>query len=243
MEENTVIESGIKFSDIEIWDNSKRAKNLLIVFWIVIALTIIGIISGYFELELLKSAQMGNYVDEKAATANDLRQGIIGIIQFVAYITSVVLFLMWFRRAYGNLHRVGLTYLKYNEPMAIWAWFIPIISLFRPVQIMNEIWTETQDQIKKYDTSYNVKNGALLIAFWWILFIISNIFGRYILKSAFKSNTIEELIESSQAMLISDIFQVVEALLVILIVYNVSKMEKKLLSEVANFGGDVFYNK
>ncbi|MEZ4916293.1 MAG: DUF4328 domain-containing protein [Chitinophagales bacterium] len=82
-----------------------------------------------------------------------------------------------------------------------------------------------------------------LIAFWWILFIISNIFGRYILKSAFKSNTIEELIESSQAMLISDIFQVVEALLVILIVYNVSKMEKKLLSEVANFGGDVFYNK
>ncbi len=117
--------------------------------------------------------------------------------------------------------------------MAVWSWFIPIIVLFRPVQIMNEIWTETQEKIKKYDSNYILKSGGLIIGLWWTLFIISNFIGRYVLKTAFKKDeTIEQLIEGSQAILISDIMQIPEALLVILIVFQLSKMELKLAEEV-----------
>ena len=226
---------------LEIWDNTKRAKTLITIFWILTGLTVVGIISGYLELEILKNAQEGEFVSEEKANANDIRQIIIGLIQTGLYVASVVVFLNWFRRAYGNLHRLGITYLKHKESMAVWAWFIPIIVLFRPVQIMNEIWTETQEKIKKFDSNYEIKSGGLIIGLWWTLFIISNFIGRYVLKTAFKDDTIEQLIEGSQAILISDVMQLPEALLVILIVSLLSKMELKLANEVKKSGGNIVY--
>ncbi|WP_103068529.1 DUF4328 domain-containing protein [Aquimarina sediminis] len=226
---------------IEIWDNSKRAKYLINIFWIITGLTITGIISNYYELELLKNAQIEQYIDEGEANANDMRQGVIGIVQFIIYIISVVLFLNWFRRAYGNLHRLKISYLNHKETMAVWSWIIPIISLFRPVQIMTEIWTETQEKIKKMDSSYLIENGGFIIGLWWTLFIISNFIGKYVVKTAFKQDTIEQLIEGSRAMIISDLIQIPEALLVILIVFRLSKIESKLADEVKKSGGNIIY--
>ena len=226
---------------VEIWDNSKRAKNLIIIFWVLIAGLSIGLISSYIELNLLKNIQLGEYTDENEYNSNDTRQGIIAIIQIGIYITSAVLFLNWFRRAYGNLHRIGIRHLKHKESMALWTWFIPIIVLFRPVQIMNEIWNTTQEKIKKYDTSYLIKNGTLGIGLWWTLFIISNFIGRYAIKNAFKQNTIEQLLEYSQVMMVSDFMQILEALLVIWIVLQLSKMETRLAHEVKKSGGIIIY--
>ncbi len=241
MEKFENIDREIEIIPIEIWDNSKRAKSLMIIYWILTGLTVLGVVSGYYELELLKSVQFIGYIDESEANANDLRQGLIGILQFGIYIASIVFFLNWFRRAYGNLHRLGIGNLKHNEKMAILSWFIPVIFLFRPVQIMNEIWKETQEQIKKLDPTYIIKSGGLLIGIWWTLFLISNFIGRYVLKTAFKQDTIDQLIEGSQATMISGIMQIPESLLVILIVYQISKMEIKLIDEVKKSGGNVLY--
>jgi len=222
---------------IEIKDNSKRAKTLIAVFGVLTGLTIIGLLTDYNELQILKKAQIGLYVSEQEANTSDMIQGILGLVQFGLYIASVVVFLNWFRRAYGNLHRVRIDSLKYKESMALWAWFIPIVWFYRPVQIMNEIWTEIQEKIKKVDPSYVMKSGRLIIALWWALFILSTFIGRYLIKTAFKQDTIEQLIERSQATMISDIMQVPEAILVILIVYQLSKMETKLADEVKKSGG------
>jgi hypothetical protein len=99
-------------------------------------------------------------------------------------------------------------------------------------------WSE---KINKLDSDYHYKSGRLIIGFWWTLFIISNFIGRYVLKTAFKDETIEQLIEGSQAILISDIMQIPEGLLVILIVFQISKMESKLAEEVKKSGGNIVY--
>ena len=145
---------------IEIKDNSKRAKNLLIVFWILVGFNFIGLISGYLEYDLLLRIGAGDLYTDEEITNSDLRQSILGISQTVISILSVVFFIYWFRRAYANLHRSGLTYLKYEESMALWAWFIPILNWFRPVKIMNEIWTETQEKIKKFDSGFVLSSGT-----------------------------------------------------------------------------------
>ena len=227
--------------EIEIWDNSKRAKAVLYVFWALTGVTILGVVSGYWELQLLEKAQLSGFVDENEANASDLRQGVIGVVQMGLYVASAVVFLRWFRRAYGNLHRTGINHLEHRESMALWSWFIPIIFLFRPVQIMNEIWDETQEKIKKYDASYVFRKGGGIILSWWILFIISHIVGRYLLKTAFEQDTLDQLIESSQATLFSDVIQIPEAILVMVIVYKLSQIETKLANEVESAGGNVVH--
>lgn len=226
---------------VEIWDNSKRAKILIIIFGIFTVLLVIGIVSGYFELVLLKSAQEGAYIDENTANANDMRQMIIGLVQTAMYLTSAIIFIRWFRRAYGNLHRLGISNIKYSETMAVWSWIIPIIVFFRPVQIMNEIWNKTQEKINEYDSTYTAKNGGLLIGLWWALFIISNFVGRYVMRTTLKAETIEQFIEGTQATIMSDLLQIPEALLVIIIVIQLSKMESKLAREVEQNNGIIVY--
>lgn len=232
--------TGLESEEVfELWDNSKRASNLITIFWILTGLTIITLWVGYNELELLERFQLGEYVSEEEANTSDLVQGVLGLVQMVVYIVSVVVFLKWFRRAYGNLHRVGIKHVKHSEATAVWSWFVPILVLFKPVQIMSEIWTKTQEKIKELDSSYYFKRGGLIIGLWWGLFIISNVVGRYVLKSVFKDETIEELIEGSRAVLLSDFIQIPEALMVILIVRQLSQMESKLADEVRRSGGKI----
>lgn len=127
--------------------------------------------------------------------------------------------------------------------MALWCWFIPIISLFRLVQIMNEIWEITQTQIRKYNTSYIRKNGGFIIGLWWTLFIISNFIGRYLFNTSMNLESVEEMIESSHVLMISDTLQIVEAFLVILIVTQLSRMESVLAEEVKKSGGTIILDK
>lgn len=226
----------------EIKDNSQRARTLIIVFWTLIGATLVGLGTGYNELQLLWNVQAGKYVSEQEANISDMIQMTMGFVQAGIYIASMVVFLNWFRRAYGNLHRVGVN-IKHYEKMAVWAWMIPFIWFYRPVQIMNEIWTKTQEKIKEFDETYEIQSGGIIIGLWWTIFIISNFIGRYIFKMLFKQESIGQMIESSQATMISDIIQIPEALLVILIVYRLSKMESKLAYEVEKSGGNIEYAK
>jgi heme/copper-type cytochrome/quinol oxidase subunit 2 len=226
----------------EIKDNSQRARTLIIVFWTLIGATLLGLGTGYNELQLLWNVQAGKYVSEQEANISDMIQMTMGFVQAGIYIASMVVFLNWFRRAYGNLHRVGVN-IKHYEKMAVWAWMIPFIWFYRPVQIMNEIWTKTQEKIKEFDETYEIQSGGIIIGLWWTIFIISNFIGRYIFKTLFKQESIGQMIESSQATMISDIIQIPEALLVILIVYRLSKMESKLAYEVEKSGGNIEYAK
>lgn len=223
---------------LEIWDNSNRARYVLIAFSIFIILNIVGLISSYFEYLLLDKMNQGSLVSEDEILYNDLRQGIIGITQMIIYILTIVFFLNWFRRAYGNLHRIGIS-LNDKESMAIWYWFIPIVFLFKPVQIMREIWTKTLDKINTFNSNFRYSSGYLIISLWWALFVFSNVIGKYILKSLFKEDSIDQLMDGSILMMVSSCFEIPEALLVMLIVYRISILESTLAQWIHQEGGDI----
>jgi hypothetical protein len=223
---------------ITLWDNSVRSKNLIIVFWILIGSTLLGLIPGYNEINILESLGNGEYVDDVTIESSDNIQGFVGISQTILYIISVVLFLNWFRRAYANLNRLSIK-THYEENMVGWYFVIPILSLYRPYKTMVEIWEKTQTKAKTLNSNFSINNNTYTIGIWWTLFIISNFIGRFIMKSAFKQDTIEQIIQGSQAILISDIMQIPEALLVIYIVSSIAKMETAIAEGLKRNGGIV----
>lgn len=228
--------SEAKEPQIILWDNSVRSKNLLIVFWILIGSTLIGLLPAYNEINLLESLKNGEYIDDATLVASDNIQGFVGIFQTILYIVSVVVFLNWFRRAYANLNRLNIS-TEYEESMAGWNFVIPILSLYRPYKTMVEIWKKTQAKAKTLNTNFIKNNNSYAISFWWALFIISNFIGRYIMKIAFKDETIEQILHGSQAIFFSDIMQIPEALLVIYIVKSISKMETTVAESIKRHGG------
>jgi hypothetical protein len=57
-----------------------------------------------------------------------------------AWLLDVVLFMIWFYRAYRNLIRTGIGDVRYAPGWAIGGWFIPFFNFVRPKQVANDIW-------------------------------------------------------------------------------------------------------
>ncbi|MCB0401323.1 MAG: DUF4328 domain-containing protein [Flavobacteriales bacterium] len=219
---------------IELKDNSRRAKLAINVFWAIGILNIIAVISGYFEFELLERIRDDGMYSIEEAESSDIRQGLIGLLQSGLYITSIVVFLNWFRRAYANLHRAGIKNLDHSESMALWSFFIPIISLFRPYKIAREIAVETKSKLTELIPEYKPSLNLSLIGFWWALFIITNYVGQFAFKSAVKSDTVDQMIASSQAYMISDFLDIPAAIVTLLMIKNISQHESLLFENINN---------
>lgn len=226
--------------------NEQRAKNAITLIWVMLILEAVSLISEYFQYDLLRDIANGIEISTEAANANDLREQIIAIIYMMAYIVSIVTFILWFRRAYYNLHQ-KIDYLSYSEGWAAGVWFVPIVCLYRPYQIMKELYTETKELLSRneletigkvsastrkdlsarnVDITDNLSTGRL--GLWWAFWIISSILGQIVFRYSREAETIDELLVLAVIGMISNIVGIPLALITIKVIKNYSEVEPLL---------------
>ena len=193
----------------------------------MLCLEVVSLISGWLQYNLLQKVSNGGEITIAAANANDLREQIIGLIYIIAYIFSGIAFIKWFRRSYFNLHQKVQT-LSFSEGWAAGSWFVPIINLYRPFQIMKELYLETNKILLNKGLIKKESLSIKPLELWWTLWIISSLIGQFVFKSSMKAETIDELTISTVASLISDIIRIPLALITIKIIKDYSKFEPLL---------------
>ena len=207
--------------------NKQRAKNAITLIWVILGLEFISIISGFFQYELINIVANGGDISNQSADANDNREQIIAIIYMIAYIISAVTFIQWFRRAYYNLHQ-KVSHLSYSEGWAAGAWFVPILNLFRPYQIMKELYSETKKILLKNGLNTSERFSSNLVGLWWTLWIIGNIFERFVYRYSMRAETIDELTIMTELNMVSSIFGIILALITIKVIKDYSSIEPML---------------
>src|SRR4029077_16520575 len=91
-----------------------------------------------------------------------------GLGRFIVSIVAVVAFCMWFYRAYKNLKGWRIPGLKYSPGWAVGYFFIPILNLFRPYQIAQEIWKASDPQVPlEAGFRWHDNKGSSLVGTWW----------------------------------------------------------------------------
>ncbi|MET0760679.1 MAG: DUF4328 domain-containing protein [Flavobacterium sp.] len=205
--------------------NIKRAKIAQLFVWIVMGLDIISIFSSYLQYNLLKSLQNNEEVTEQMLNSNDAREQIIAILYLVVFIISAITFIQWFRRAYYNLNI--RTNCNHSDGWAAGSWFVPIISLFRPYQIMKEMWDKTTGMIQSKSLKKE-ENSTIIFGLWWTLWIVSNYLGQYVLKSTFKAETVENFLNSTIGDMTLSIIGIPLAILTVMIIKSYSLKEEKI---------------
>ena len=122
---------------------------------------------------MLQKMAAGTTVPHEEIAASDWRQQVIGGTQLVLILMAFVALIFWAHRAYGNLHRVHKTPRpRHAEGAAGWGWFVPIMNLWYPYQVLKDLWILTQryaqpDEAPRYERD----NG--LIGGWWALRIFT----------------------------------------------------------------------
>jgi len=209
----------------EIRPNENRARLAQTFVWIIMTLDIVSIYSSYLQYNLLRGLQNNEEITDSMLTFNDAREQLLAIVYLIMFITSGIIFIKWFQRAYYNLSKI--TNCKHTEDGAAWCWFIPIINLYRPYQIMKEMNKKTIAFLKS-KTIDTIEDNTQLIGFWWGLWIVSNYLGNYILKTSFKEETIENLMNSTVADIILSLIGIPLAIVTVKVIKSYALKEDKI---------------
>jgi hypothetical protein len=81
------------------------------------------------------------------------------------YYGTVVVFLIWFYMARINAEQHG-AYMRRARGWAIGAWFVPVIALWFPLQIMTDIWRANQPAEMRWQT-------PTLVGWWWACWLLA----------------------------------------------------------------------
>jgi Domain of unknown function (DUF4328) len=208
--------------------NANRAKTIIIIFYVLLALQLAMMVGNYFQMILLQDFKQGN-IDMERATQNDLRQGIIGSGYLLALVFSIIYFIRWFRRAYHNLERADIP-IDHAEGWAAGAWFVPLINLFRPFQIMREIWTKTQQVVSRDE---ELKPGSLL-GWWWAAYLLNNIIGNISVILGRNDESIQTLIETTTLEFYGGFLELAAGIMMIIIIRQVAGFEEHMYEHFEN---------
>ena len=111
------------------------------------------------------------------ASAGDLYLW-VGVVQAGWFLVTAGLWLAWFRRAYLNLPALGARRLRFRPWWAVGAWLVPVFSLFRPKQVLNDVWRASDPERApilppdQADT-WRKRPVAELLGWWWLAFLAS----------------------------------------------------------------------
>lgn len=222
--DNSVV-SGIENKINAIKPNLKRAKLAEIFVWAVMAIDILAIFSSYLQYNLLIDFQNNEFVTDEMLESNDLREILVAYLYLVVFIVSAVTFIQWFRRAYYNLNI--RTNCDNSEGWAAGSWFVPIISLYRPYQIMKEMETKSTHLINSKTSEQNAVKTST-IGIWWTLWIVSNYIGSFLFKSAFKEETVENFINATIGDIVLSLIGIPLAIVTVSMIKSYSKKEEEL---------------
>lgn len=208
--------------------NENRANTAIIIFWIILVTKIATLLSSFYQYRLLQTVASGGEVSHISATVNDIFARMIAVISFLASIVAIITFIQWFRRAYYNLH-LKVKHLSFSEGWAAGCWFVPIINLFRPFQIMKELFVETDLFLFKRNTEIRAKLATPIIGWWWALWILSSMFESFYAQiSLYLNSSLDQMIFRTVLNIISSIITIVLSLITIKMIKNYSSVEALL---------------
>ena len=154
----------------------------------VVFLSIAAIGQARIELERLSPrAQQWERVEIVGKQMAKLEQSfmvalVVGVVTTVFLLITEILVIRWMLRAHRNLRSLGAKKLKATDKWVWLGWLIPIVNLFLPYMVMEEI-----ARCSKHASSghKNRSKVPIPIQWWWIAWVVGAIassIGRYLVK-------------------------------------------------------------
>lgn len=207
--------------------NDQRAKIAIMVIWMVMAIEILTVISGYLQYNLIQKVANGGEITLDEANLNDRREQLIAIVHLILLVICGITFIQWFRRAYFNLH-LKVKNLLHSEGWAAGAWFVPFLNLYRPFQIMREIYEETKKLLIKNGIKVDENFSTNAVGWWWGLYLTSNFLGNISYRLSKNATTVDALNTSTVFHIIVSLLGIPVAILATKVIRDYSRIEPLL---------------
>jgi hypothetical protein len=196
-----------------------RSRNAVAALALVLVAEIGTIASDAIALPWLDDP-----TDVDAASRFDTVTGIAALVEFLALIVAAIFFIRWFNLMYRSLDSLCPGARRYATWWSIGGWFIPIMSLFRPKQMLN-------DMVR---CAYGAQTAPWWASVWWGMFVFASIAGNIDGRVSINAETIDEIQASTTFDIFATAIYVATAPLAIIVVRRLTEaMEAKRHAVVA----------
>lgn len=149
-------------------------------------LAFVSALSSFYQFNLVTRAGLGMWDAAEAATS-DRRQGVLGVLGFVLFLSTASAFLTWFYRAHRHLAGREGPDTRYASGWTIGGFLVPILNLVRPFQVMKEVWQLSAaagagERYRGAPTVAGTGDGAGLVRWWWGLHLAVGLVGNVVLQ-------------------------------------------------------------
>jgi len=166
--------------------HAKLTRSLRILLQVVIGVTVVALLTDFDSFYLMMLPP-------------DI-YGIVGLVQAILFIITSIMFLCWIYRSSKNLRSLSEQSMRFTPGWAVGWYFIPLLNLWKPYQVMKEIW----------NVSHKTENTSLaVVRSWWALWIISNMLNQIAARSSMRAasvNNVSNYYEAAIMYMISDGF-------------------------------------
>ena len=215
-----------------------RAQWATILLAAGVLIDVLIVASLFSQADLLSRIMAGFTVTEAEAIANDDRLNNLAAVQTFVFLGSAAAFLMWLDRARRNLPAFGARDLKYSPAWVLFGFVVPILSLFVPYQVVAEVWRASDPSA---NTASPPSRGRLpvtpIIGWWWALWLIANIVARFVSTIIQEAETLDQLMSSTQGVIISEVLRMAAAMLAILVVKAVDARQEEKSQQLVLLDG------
>lgn len=145
-------------------DVSGRTVALQVLFWIGVAVALVALVSDLMQAQLLSDMIAGRRVSHAEADSHDSRQGLLRVLEFILFVITAVVFLMWVHRANSNARVLATGRMEFTPGWSVGWFFVPIWNLWKPFQVLREIWRVSQEGARH-------QKPTGLVVVWWTLLL------------------------------------------------------------------------
>lgn len=203
---------------------TRLTKRLQFFLYASLVLCALSLWSNFLELQLLNDFRNGVYSSEQEAETdaekNDNRQVLVGGAMFIVYVTSSILFLIWFHRVNYNIRKLGAQDMRFTPGWCVGWFFIPVASLWKPYQAMKETV-----KASIHPADWQNQTNDPLVGVWWTLLILSNSLGQVVLRLAFRADEIGEFIFATQVDMVAIAVDIVLFIVILMLVGKVYSLQ------------------
>lgn len=212
-------EPGI-FSYRFLLDPAGLTKFLQRLLWISVVVACVALVDDVVEFV---QVQIGHATPDQVANGDPI-QGIVGLLQSGLGIVTGITFLKWIYRAYKNIQGFGAEGLRFSPGWAVGYYFIPILSLIRPVQVMSEIWRASDDP-----RHWPQRPGSWLIVAWWTLFLLYTGVTQVSLEIAIEASSNDQWTLAAVMAILGDLFSIPLSIAALRLVSEIYRRQKALV--------------
>jgi Domain of unknown function (DUF4328) len=197
-------------------------------WWLAAGILVNGAVTvlSAFHLSVLDS---DTFAGSDSVVASDERLAIGGAALLATFAVSTILWLFWFHRAYRNVESFGSVPMRYGTGWAVGAWFVPILNLFRPKQIANDIWRGTEPEQPQDGSEPRV---APLVHWWWATWLVANILGNLSFRLITDARTLDAERSAVAVDIAAGIAAVVAGVVALRFVRAVTEREAELAAAI-----------